>query len=253
MIDVPAGSGVTSQLLLDAGAKVIAFDLFPEYFKLKDINCERADIAQGIPVDDAVADMLICQEGIEHFSDQLQALKEFNRVLKVGGDLVITTPSYSNLAAKFSYMMFESETNSQMPPNEINDIWMDDQSVASEIYHGHIFLVGLQKLRVLARLSGFKIKEIRYVRLSRGSLLLFPIFYPLIFLRSCLTYYKHMRKLPNLSSDKKKEVYKEQWLININPKHLLDKHTFIIFEKEKHMADVCFKLDGVIKPFNQNT
>ena len=253
VIDVPAGSGVTSQLLLDSGAKVLAFDLFPEYFKLKDISCERADITQGIPAADAAADMLMCQEGIEHFSDQLQVFKEFNRVLKVGGDLVITTPSYSNLAAKFSYMMFESETNSQMPPNEINDVWMDDQSVSSEIYHGHIFLIGLQKLRVLARLSGFKVKEIRYVRLSRGSLLLFPLFYPLILLRSWLTYYKQLRKLPNLPTAKKKEVYKEQLLINIKPKHLLDKHTFIIFEKEKDVADVSFKLDEIIKPFHQHT
>ena len=253
VIDVPAGSGVTSQLLLDSGAKVLAFDLFPEYFKLKAINCERADIAQGIPTDDAAADMLMCQEGIEHFSDQLQVFKEFNRVLKVGGDLVITTPSYSNLAAKFSYMMFESETNSQMPPNEINDIWMDDQSVSSEIYHGHIFLIGLQKLRVLARLSGFKVKEIRYVRLSRGSLLLFPIFYPLILLRSWLTYCKQLRKLPNLPTAKKKEVYKEQLLINISPNRLLDKHTFIIFEKEKNVAEVSFKYNDVIKPFESAT
>ncbi|MDQ7003567.1 MAG: class I SAM-dependent methyltransferase [Ghiorsea sp.] len=253
VIDVPAGSGVTSQLLLDLGAKVLAFDLFPEYFKLKDISCERADVTQGIPTDNAIADMLICQEGIEHFSDQLQVFKEFNRVLKVGGDLVITTPSYSNLAAKFSYMMFESETNSQMPPNEINDIWMEDQSVSSEIYHGHIFLIGLQKLRILGRLAGFKVKEIRYVRLSRGSLLLFPVFYPLIVLRSLLTYYKNIRKLPNVLKIKKKKVYKEQLLININPKHLLDKHTFIIFEKELGSKDVNFKYKDVLKTFDQET
>ncbi|MDQ6976537.1 MAG: class I SAM-dependent methyltransferase, partial [Ghiorsea sp.] len=253
VIDVPAGSGVTSRLLLDSGAKVLAFDLFPEYFKLKDISCQRADVTQGIPADDAIADMLICQEGIEHFSDQLQVFKEFNRVLKVGGDLVITTPSYSNLAAKFSYMMFESETNSQMPPNEINDIWMEDQSVSSEIYHGHIFLIGLQKLRILGRLSGFKVKEIRYVRLSRGSLLLFPVFYPLILLRSLLTYYKNMHKLPNISKTKKKDVYKEQLLININPKHLLDKHTFIVFEKKNDSKDVSFKYKEVLKTFDQET
>lgn len=253
VIDLPAGSGFTSQLLLDMGAKVRAFDLFPEYFKLKDISCERADVTQGIPVEDKVADMLICQEGIEHFSDQLQVLKEFNRVLKQGGSLVITTPSYSNLAAKFSYMMFESETSSQMPPNEINDIWMEDQSVSSEIYHGHIFLIGLQKLRVLGRLAGFKVAEIRYVRLSRGSLLLFPMLYPLILLRSILTYQKHMRKLPNIQKIKKKQVYQEQLLININPKHLLNKHTFIIFEKEKDSTDVSFKYDEVLKTFDQET
>ena len=253
VIDLPAGSGFTSQVLLNMGAKVHAFDLFPEYFKLKAMNCERADVTQGIPTEEKVADMLICQEGIEHFSDQLQVFKEFNRVLKQGGTLIITTPSYSNLAAKFSYLMFESETSSQMPPNEINDIWVEDQSVSAEIYYGHIFLIGLQKLRILARLAGFKVKEVRYVRLSRGSLVLFPILYPLIFIRSLLTYHKHMCKLPKIPKTKKKQVYQEQLIININPKHLLNKHTFIIFEKEKDSNDVSFKYDEVLKSFDQET
>ncbi|MGB0887585.1 MAG: class I SAM-dependent methyltransferase [Vicingaceae bacterium] len=39
-------------------------------------------------VKDASSDYLICQEGIEHFSDQLASFKEFNRVLKKGGRLI---------------------------------------------------------------------------------------------------------------------------------------------------------------------
>jgi len=169
-------------LLQNFGAKAEPFDLFPEYFMLKNIECKKANILDKIPVNDSYADILICQEGIEHFSDQLKVLKEFNRVLKQNGELLITTPSYSNLATKYSYLLFESETAKQMPPNEIDDIWMSDKTVSSEIYHGHIFLIGLQKLRVLAKLSDFKIKELKYIRLSKSSLLLFPFFYPIIFL-----------------------------------------------------------------------
>ena len=253
VIDLPAGTGFTSDLLLKYGAKVHAFDLFPEYFKSKAISCERADVTKSIPVQDAMADMLICQEGIEHFSDQLKVMKEFNRTLKIGGSLVITTPSYSNLAAKFSYLLFESETNNQMPPNEINDIWMADESLTSEIYYGHVFLIGLQKLRMLGRLSGFNIKEIRYVRLSRASLLLLPFFYPLILLRSLLTYRSNMRKLPKLSKAKKASVYKAQLLININPKHLLNKHIFIVFEKEQAADTVNFRNQEAIKGFDTTT
>ena len=253
VIDVPAGTGFTSDLLLKYGAKVLAFDLFPEYFKSKMISCERADVTQGVPVQDAVADMLICQEGIEHFSDQLKVMKEFNRTLKVGGSLIITTPSASNLASKFSYLLFESETNNQMPPNEINDIWMADESLTSEIYYGHIFLIGLQKLRVLGRLAGFKIKEIRYVRLSRASLLLFPFLYPLILIRSLLTYYSNIRKLPSIEKAMKESVYKEQLRININPKHLLNKHMFVVFEKEQEAQHVNFCNQEALKTFNHTT
>ncbi len=129
VLDIPAGNGATSEILLNMGAKVEPFDLFPEYFMLKTVECKRADISDKIPSDDHHADMIICQEGIEHFSDQLKAFKEFNRVLKDKGKLLITTPSYSSLSAKLSYLLFESETIKKMPPNEIDDIWMSDKSI----------------------------------------------------------------------------------------------------------------------------
>jgi ubiquinone/menaquinone biosynthesis C-methylase UbiE len=250
VLDVPAGNGVTTEILLKNGASVEPFDLFPEYFKVKDVECKRANIYEGLPVKNNHADMLICQEGIEHFSDHLKAFKEFNRTLKVGGELVMTTPSYSNLSSRFSYFLFESETNKQMPPNELTDIWMADQSITNEIYHGHIFLIGLQKLRTLGKLAGFNIKEIKFVRLSRESLILLPIFYPFIFLSSVLRYFRNMKKNPEIPKSIKAEVYKEQLQININPKHLLNKHTFIIFEKEKECQDVNFNFDSVMKSFS---
>lgn len=251
VLDIPAGNGATTEILLANGAKVEAFDLFPEYFMLKNIVCKRADIADKIPVGDNYADMLICQEGIEHFSDQLKTLKEFNRVLKTNGKLLITTPSHSNLAAKLSYFLFESETTKQMPPNEIDDVWMSDKTVSNEIYHGHIFLIGLQKLRMLAKLSGFKINEIKYVRMSKASLFIFPFLYPIIFISSYLRYFKHLAKHKEIPKSFKMDVYKEQLKININPIHLLNKHIFIIFEKEKEFKDLDFRIKSMIKPFEE--
>lgn len=241
ILDIPAGDGATTEILVEIGAKVEAYDLFPEYFMLKDFECKRADIIDKIPVTDNYADMLICQEGIEHFSDQLKVFKEFNRVLKQKGELIITTPSQSNLASKFNYLLFESETSKLMPPNEIDDIWMADKNLTSEIYYGHIFLVGLQKLRIIGKLTGFKIKEIKYVRLSKGSLFLFPFFYPIIFISSYLRYFKNLKKNIDVPKEHKIKVYKEQLAINLNPSNLINHHTFIIFEKEKDLKDVDFR------------
>src|SRR6266480_7486799 len=39
VIDAPAGAGVTSRILKDAGAVVHAYDLFPEYFKVYGMTC----------------------------------------------------------------------------------------------------------------------------------------------------------------------------------------------------------------------
>jgi ubiquinone/menaquinone biosynthesis C-methylase UbiE len=251
VIDIPAGNGVTTEILLENGAKVEPYDLFPEYFMLKNVECKRADIVNRIPVTDDYADILICQEGIEHFSDQLKVFKEFNRVLKINAKLLITTPSYSNLASKFSYFLFESETNKQMPPNEIDDIWMSDKSVSNEIYHGHIFLIGLQKLRILAKISGFKIKEIKYMRLSKGSLFLFPFFYPIILISSYYRYFSNLHKHKEITKQNKTRVYKEQLRININISNLLNKHTFLIFEKEKNLLDVNFNFKSTMKAFDK--
>lgn len=251
VIDFPAGNGVTTEILLELDAKVEPFDLFPEYFMLKNIECKRADIMDKIPAADNYADWVVCQEGIEHFSDQLKAFKEFSRILKIEGKLLITTPSYSNLSAKLSYLLFESETLKQMPPNEIDDIWMSDKSITKELYHGHIFLLGVQKLRILAKLAGFRIKEIRYIRISKSSLFLFPFLYPFIFISSYLRYFKNLGKHKEMSMQSKKDVYKEQLKINIDPRTLLNHHTFIVFEKENDLKNVYFRMESIVKPFNK--
>ncbi len=237
-LDIPAGNGVTSEILLELGAKVEAYDLFPEYFLVKDIECKKADVNQGIPVADQYADYIICQEGIEHFSDQVKAFSEFNRILKPGGKLIITTPSYSSVAARLSYGLFETESfNKQMPPNEIDSIWLGD-SRDKKVYYGHIFLLGLQKMRVIGKVTGFRISRIIFMRLHKTSAFLFPFFYPFIWLSSWLTYYKAMRKNKTVDKQTKKKTYLEQLRININPKVLLDRHSFLVFEKELPVAEV---------------
>lgn len=256
VIDMPAGSGSTTEILLKIGAKVEAFDLFPQYFKLDGFTCSYADIATGIPVYDHYADWLICQEGLEHFSDQIKALREFNRVLKPKGKLLVTVPSYSNLSAKISYLLFESENNKDMPQNELCDVWMSDKSSTNgdtNIYYGHIFMIGLQKLRTLARLSGFKILENRYVRLSKGSLLLMPFFYPLIVLHSLRCYYRNIRKHPNIPMSDKAGTFREQLIININPLNLINKHLFIVFQKEYSLQELAchLKASANLYPFDK--
>ncbi len=252
VLDLAAGSGVTTEILLELGAKVEAFDLFPEYFVLKGIECKRADILDRIPVPDGYADYIICQEGVEHFSDQCKAYKEFNRILKPGGKLIITTPSYSNLKAKMSYLLFESEDmNKLMPPNEIDSVWMAEKSLNDEIYYGHIFLTGIQKLRVIGKLTGFKINRTVFMRYNKTSVFLMFLFYPFILLTSYYTYYKSMKKNKHISNKAKEDVYREQLELNTSVKILTDAHTFIIYEKEKELKNIYTDLNNTTKPFDK--
>lgn len=239
VIDFPAGNGITSNILREAGAQPIPMDLFPEYFVIEGLKCERANIRKGLPCENNYADALICQEGIEHFSDQFEAMKEFNRVLKKNGLLLITTPNYSSLRAKMSYLLSESERfNSIMPPNELDSIWMSKQEITDEVYFGHIFLIGIQKLRVLARLSGFSIKKFHFTQIKSTSLLLLPIFYPFILISNSITFLKNMKKNKDYDNETKKKVYGEIFRLSINPKILVGGHLMIEFIKDKEYSEV---------------
>jgi SAM-dependent methyltransferase len=251
VLDLPAGNGVTSEILLELGSLVEAYDLFPEYFLLKSIECKKADINLGLPIDNNHADFIICQEGIEHFNDQLKMFSEFNRVLKIGGKLMITTPSISNLAAKLSFTLFESEyLHKLMPPNEIDSVWFGDKA-NKKIYYGHIFLIGIQKMRVIGRVSGFKISQINFMRINKTALALFPFWYPFIFLSSYYTYFKALRKNKSIDYEAGKKVYKEQLRINVSPRVLLDRHTFVVFEKEFEAGNVYDHLLSIQKPLTE--
>ncbi|SFE84782.1 class I SAM-dependent methyltransferase [Thermoflexibacter ruber] len=244
VLDCPAGEGITAACLQGLGAKVIAYDLFPEYFKVEGITCQMVDVMKGIPLADESVDVIVCQEGIEHFSDQLKVMKEFSRVLKKGGRLLITTPNYSNLRAKLSYLLSESERfNDLMPPNELDSIWLNNQSVNKEIYYGHIFLIGVQKLHVLGRIAGFKIQQVVFEKAKPTSLLLFPFLYPFIFLSNCFTYVKNMLGNKQFDLKVKKEVYGKAFRLSINPKILVDGSLFIVFEKEATIEEMRLKLE----------
>jgi len=252
VIDFPAGNGVTSRIIKEFGAEPYPFDLFPEYFNIDGLTCNRANINEGIPLGDQFGDLLICQEGIEHFSDQLLAFKNFNRVLKKGGNLLITTPNYSNLKAKLSYLSGESERfGSMMAPNELDSVWMSKQDITSEVYYGHIFLVGIQKLRVLGQLSGFKIKEIHFTRMKSTSFFLLFIFYPFIYFSNWRAYKKRLRKNKDYDLATKKEVYKEIFQLNTSFKILTDHSLMVEFEKIMDVSEVGKNLKSQHKEFGR--
>ncbi len=250
VVDFPAGNGITSNILKNIGANPIPIDLFTEYFEVEGLVCKRANIREGLPLADKSADALVCQEGIEHFSDQYQALQEFNRVLKNKGTLLITTPNYSNLRARLSYLLSESERfNSTMPPNELDSIWMARTEITNEIYFGHIFLIGIQKLRVLAKLTGFKIKKCHSTKTKSTSLLLLPLFYPFIFLSNWITYRKNLRMNKDYDKETVKAVYDEIFRLSINPRILTGSHLMVEFEKEQDFEQVAQGLRSQHKEF----
>jgi len=229
VIDIPAGKGFTTEILLERGARPEAFDLFPEFFETDGLSCKKADLAEKLPIADKQADYVICQEGIEHLQDQFSPLQEFNRILKPNGKLILTTPSISHIRAKLSNLFIESEIYNRLPANELDSVWFSD---GQEIYFGHIFLIGVQKLRVLAKLAGLKIVKIHKVKASPTALLFGLFVYPVIVIFSLYAYVVSFRRLKNVDAAVKKKTCREILKLNLHPAIQFGKHLFLEFEKE---------------------
>lgn len=229
VVDIPAGCGYSSAILADIGANVEAYDLFPESFQAKATACKPADLMATLPIQSEHADMVLCQEGIEHIPDQLKLLCELNRILKTHGTLLITTPNYSNLIARTSFLLGESEKYKMPAPNELDSIWYHQEQDLN-LYYGHIFLIGMQKLRLLAKIAGFKIKKIHHTKVTKGALLLFPLQYPFILLSSIYAYLRMMKRHRHTPAHIK-QIYREILQYNIDPRILLDKTLFVELEK----------------------
>lgn len=52
-----------------------------------------ADVSKAIPVHDAAADVMICRHILEHCVDTVDTIREWSRILKVGGQMIIAVPN----------------------------------------------------------------------------------------------------------------------------------------------------------------
>jgi SAM-dependent methyltransferase len=227
-LDLPAGDGRASSILLKRGVKVLPFDLFPKAFRASGAKCRFADMTQRIPLPDHSVDLVVCQEGIEHIPDQLSLLTEFNRVLRKGGTLVLTTPNQSHFRARLSTMLVGSDLWKRLPPSEIDGIWFSE---GDKYYFGHLFLLGVNQLWTLSRLAGFDVTETKRTDLGGTSLFLGILLGPFLLLAYGLAYLFSLRKLNPGRSPALKGLLREQARINLSPKALFCKHIFWVLRK----------------------
>jgi ubiquinone/menaquinone biosynthesis C-methylase UbiE len=104
IIDIGCGTGIYTNELCDAGAKVVGVDISPEMLAIaaeknkrhgKNVSFVAGDAA-SLPFADGSFDMAVSISAMEFFADPAKCLQEMYRVVKPGGRLIVATLNSRN-------------------------------------------------------------------------------------------------------------------------------------------------------------
>lgn len=101
ILDIACGDGILSLKIAEKGCEVHGIDISENLIETassfanqESIACEFiVGDAENLPYPDGYFDKIVCSCSLEHFNDDIKALKEMNRVLKPGGRVVMTVDS----------------------------------------------------------------------------------------------------------------------------------------------------------------
>lgn len=99
VLEVGVGTGANLDVLTSLGVRnVYACDVAIEAERAaaRGVAFARAD-ATRLPFKSASMDLIVAADVIEHIDDDLSALREFERVLRAGGHLMLTVPAFPSL------------------------------------------------------------------------------------------------------------------------------------------------------------
>ena len=103
VLDCGAGKGYFTKKLVGEGAKVSACDIDLSRFELK-VPSKKADFNKTIPFRNSYFDKVVSIEVIEHLENPVRFIGEINRVLKKGGQLILTTSNIQNVKSKLQFL-----------------------------------------------------------------------------------------------------------------------------------------------------
>lgn len=106
-LDVGCGCGEFLEILSEAGFGAEGVDGNPgqiEALRSAGLKAELVDLNLELPFEDGSFDLVTCLEVIEHVARAEFLLTEIRRVLKAGGDFLLTTPNFAYLNYRIHYL-----------------------------------------------------------------------------------------------------------------------------------------------------
>lgn len=171
-------------------ANIIAGDYDPENLKIAHLlhpelsATFRTLNAYAIDLPDASVDVLLFQEVIEHLEGAANAIKEINRVLKLGGELILSTPTpyyWKDMWQTIKYELVRKYFKKKLPLSTA--IYF-----AEHEWNRHIYCWTPATLYTLLKVNGFEYVEHAYCQdgsgfIERMLLKVLPFLSPTIILK----------------------------------------------------------------------
>jgi SAM-dependent methyltransferase len=201
ILDCPAGQGALAKDLLAAGFSVRCCDLYPQLFRLNGVEIKSGDLDGTLPYSAGLFDYITCLEGLEHIDSPPQAFREFKRLLKPGGHLIISVPNILNVEERLKWLLF-GHTSHFKPLSAQSRAKIHASSDGLDEIAVHANPLGYSELRYYLEKNDFTIQGVYRDRKKANQWLYWPIV-ALIKLLAKLTS-EHRRKdrwTEDLSSD----------------------------------------------------
>lgn len=218
LLDVPAGEGALAQRLGNMGFEVSCCDLYPQIFKLDRSTIRQGDMDGALPYRDAEFDLVVCVEGLEHIENPSNAVREFARLLKPEGHLIVSVPNIMNIEERLKWL-FNGYTSHFKP--------LSAEALRTHKHHEmggmdeialHINPIGYSEVRYLLEKNHFELQGAFRDKPKKNSWL----YAPLVLL---------IRAASKLSG---KEKRRTRWTDEMNaPEVLQGGNTMILLAKKK--------------------
>ncbi|HEY0426816.1 MAG TPA: class I SAM-dependent methyltransferase [Pyrinomonadaceae bacterium] len=221
VLDIPAGKGALTLRLKKLGHEVFCSDLYPQIFKLADTEIKFGDLDARLPFEDETFDYIACVEGLEHIENPANAIREFARLLKRGGLLVVSVPNIMNIEERLKWL-FSGYTSHFKPLSReaISDIKHEigDEYSGMEEVALHVNPIGYSEVRFLLEKSNFTLEKTFLDKRKKNTWL----FYPIVAL---------IKLSARFTSEKKR---RSRWTSELNSDEVLRGGNTLIFQARKN-------------------
>ncbi len=102
LLDAACGKGGLGAALEESGITVFSMDRYD--YPLRRSRFIRADLNSSLPYREKSFDFVICSESLQYMENHENLFREFGRVLKNGGSLVVSLPNILTVSSRLYFL-----------------------------------------------------------------------------------------------------------------------------------------------------